>query len=352
MGNWRENVRSVVPYVPGEQPQFTDMIKLNTNENPYPPAPGVMQALQAFDGTRLRMYPDPNVTELQAALAEFYGVRPEQIFVGVGSDDVLAMSFLTFFNSEKPFFFPDITYSFYDVWADLLKIPYERKPLDPDFRIRTEDYEAENGGVVIANPNAPTGLLLAPEEMEQILSHNRDVVVIADEAYIDFGGTSALPLLQEYDNLLVVRTFSKSRALAGSRVGFAIGNPELIRCLWDARNSFNSYTMDAVTQKAAAAAVRDRAYFEETCRRIVRTREEAKKRLAALSFTFPDSKTNFLFIRHRELPAEKIFEALRARHIFVRHFNGERIHDYLRVTIGTDEQMEALYRALEEIEKE
>ena len=352
MGNWRENVRSVVPYVPGEQPQFTDMIKLNTNENPYPPAPGVMQALQAFDGTRLRMYPDPNVTELQAALAEFYGVRPEQIFVGVGSDDVLAMSFLTFFNSEKPVFFPDITYSFYDVWADLLKIPYERKPLDPDFRIRTEDYEAENGGVVIANPNAPTGLLLAPEEMEQILSHNRDVVVIADEAYIDFGGTSALPLLQEYDNLLVVRTFSKSRALAGSRVGFAIGNPELIRCLWDARNSFNSYTMDAVTQKAAAAAVRDRAYFEETCRRIVRTREEAKKRLAALSFTFPDSKTNFLFIRHRELPAEKIFEALRARHIFVRHFNGERIHDYLRVTIGTDEQMEALYRALEEIEKE
>ena len=272
MKNWEANVRRVTPYTPGE-PNQPDMIKLNTNENPYPPAPGVAEVLREMDTDAMRLYPDPTAGELVSAIAENYGLEKDQVFVGVGSDDVLAMSFLTFFNSDRPILFPDITYSFYDVWADLFRIPYERPALDEDFHIRKEDYFRENGGIVFPNPNAPTGVELPLSDVEEIVSRNRDVVVIVDEAYVDFGAQSALSLLKKYDNLLVVQTFSKSRSMAGMRIGFACGSPELIRYLNDAKYSFNSYTMDRTALAAGAAAVKDREYFEDTCNRIIETRE-------------------------------------------------------------------------------
>ena len=235
MSTWEENVRQVIPYTPGEQPNQPDMIKLNTNENPYPPAPGVEKALKKMDMDAMRLYPDPAAYDLVHAIAQMYSLKDEQVFVGVGSDDVLAMSFLTFFNSEKPVLFPDITYSFYDVWADLFKIPYERPALDENFHIKKEDYFRENGGVIFPNPNAPTGVEMQLEDVEEIIRHNQDVIVIVDEAYVDFGGKSALPLIEKYDNLLVVQTFSKSRSLAGMRIGFACGNEKLIKYLNDVK---------------------------------------------------------------------------------------------------------------------
>ena len=244
MSSWESYVRKVVPYVPGEQPQEQRMIKLNTNENPYPPAPGVIRALKEFDTDRLRLYPEPTCKVLVDAIAEYYGLKSSQVFVGVGSDDVLAMIFMTFFNSKTPVWFPDITYSFYDVWADMLRIPYEVKPLDENFQIVKEDYYGENGGVVFPNPNAPTGILMPLSEIEDIIQHNRNVIVVVDEAYIDFGGESALPLIEKYDNLLVVQTFSKSRSMAGMRIGYAMGNEKLIKYINDVKYSFNSYTMN------------------------------------------------------------------------------------------------------------
>ena len=307
---FEKNIRKVEPYVPGEQPQ-RKVIKLNTNENPYAPAPGVTKALEEMNTDRLRLYPDPTAAPLVNALADFYHVNPDQVFVGVGSDDVLSMCFLTFFNSEKPIFFPDITYSFYDVWADLFRIPYECKALDENFCIRKEDYFGENGGIIFPNPNAPTGVELPLSDIEEILLHNRDVIVIVDEAYVDFGAKSALELIEKYDNLLAVQTFSKSRSMAGMRIGFACGNPQLIRFLNDVKNSFNSYTMDRTTLATGVAAIQDKAYFTETCEKIIATREWAKKELAALGFTFPDSKTNFIFATHKSCLAKEIFEALR-----------------------------------------
>ena len=235
MSSWEEYVRTVEPYTPGEQPDRPDVIKLNTNENPYPPAPGVVAALKAFDTDRLRLYPEPTCKVLVDAIADYYGVKSSQVFTGVGSDDVLAMIFMTFFNSKKPILFPDITYSFYDVWANMLRIPFETRALDENFQIRKEDYYGENGGVIFPNPNAPTGVLMELSEGEDIVAHNRDVIVVVDEAYIDFGGVSALPLIEKYDNLLVVQTFSKSRSLAGMRIGFAIGNEKLIRYINDVK---------------------------------------------------------------------------------------------------------------------
>ena len=281
MSRWEENIRKVIPYTPGEQPNQPDMIKLNTNENPYPPAPGVEKALREMDTDTMRLYPDPTAGELVHAIAKNYGLKDEQVFVGVGSDDVLAMSFLTFFNSQKPVLFPDITYSFYDVWADLFRIPYERPALDENFHIRTEDYFRENGGIVFPNPNAPTGVEMPLEEVEDIIRHNPDVIVIVDEAYVDFGSQSALPLIEKYDNLLVVQTFSKSRSMAGMRIGFACGNEKLIRFLNDVKYSFNSYTMDRTAIAAGVAAVEDKAYFDETCNKIIETREWTKKELKA-----------------------------------------------------------------------
>lgn len=340
--NWEANVRKVVPYVAGEQPNKPNMIKLNTNECPYPPAPGVKKLAEKLNVDELRLYPDQNVTPLVDALADYYKVKPEQVFVGVGSDDVLAMAFLTFFNSDKPILFPDITYSFYDVWAELYRIPYETCALDENWRIKPEDYKRPNGGVIIANPNAPTGVYESPDTIEDIIKANRDVIVIVDEAYIDFGGESVLPLVDKYDNLLVVQTFSKSRAMAGLRIGFAIGNEKLIGYLNDAKFSFNSYTMNMPSQAMGVEAVKDDAYFKATTAKIIETRERAKKELAELGFSFPDSKTNFIFATHNRVPAEKIFKALREADIYVRHWNKPRINNHLRISVGTDKEMDCL----------
>lgn len=342
MGNWESYVRKVVPYVPGEQPNEPDMIKLNTNENPYPPAPGVVRALQEFDTDKLRLYPEPTCKVLVDAIAENYGIKPEQVFVGVGSDDVLAMIFMTFFNDKKPVLFPDITYSFYDVWADMLRIPYETKALDENFQIKKEDYYGENGGVIFPNPNAPTGILMPLSEIEDILAHNRDVIVVVDEAYIDFGGESALPLIEKYDNLLVVQTFSKSRSMAGMRIGYAMGDAKLIRYINDVKYSFNSYTMNQTALALGVEAIRDKAYFEETRKKIIATREWTKVELKKLGFSFGDSMSNFIFATHERVPATEIFAALREKNIYVRYFSKERINNYLRISIGTQAEMETL----------
>lgn len=343
MKPWEKNIRTVVPYVPGEQPQGRGLIKLNTNENPYPPAPGVLRALREMDGRLLRKYPDPAASALVEGLAEFYGLCSSQVFVGVGSDDVLAMAFMTFFNSGKPILFPDITYSFYPVWADLFQIPYKTPALDGEFRIRPADYYQENGGVVFPNPNAPTGIFLPLKQVEDILDHNQDVVVIVDEAYIDFGGVSARTLLDRYENLLVVGTFSKSRSMAGMRIGYAFGTPALIKAMENVKYSYNSYTMNLPSVLSGVEALKDKEYFYETVGKIVNTRERAKSRFKELGFKCPDSSANFLFITHEERKAEEILQALREKNIYVRHFNAPRISEYLRVTIGTDDEMEAVY---------
>ncbi len=343
MKAWEENIRRVDPYVPGEQPNKAGMIKLNTNENPYPPAPGVLEALKNFNTDSLKLYPDPTAKVLVTALAEAYGLTPEQIFVGVGSDDVLAMIYLTFFNSKKPILFPDITYSFYDVWADVFRVPYELIPLDENFRILTGDYKKENGGVIFPNPNAPTGVLMKLADIEEIVQANPDVIVVVDEAYIDFGGVSALPLIEKYENLIVVQTFSKSRSMAGMRIGYAMAQPKLIQYLNDVKYSFNSYTMNQTTLELGAKAVEDRAYFEKTRNQIIQTREWAKQELKELGFLFEDSMSNFIFATHPHVRAEVLFTALREQDIYVRHFKKpERISNYLRITIGTEQEMEAL----------
>ena len=339
MRQWEKHVRRVEPYVPGEQPRER-MIKLNTNENPYPPSPRVEKALRELRADTLRLYPDPEAALLTQAVGDYYGLPREQVFVGVGSDDVLAMAFLTFFNGQEPILFPDITYSFYDVWANLFRIPYEQ-PRE-DFTLDPEDYYRENGGVIFPNPNAPTGLGLELSAIRDILDHNRDVVVIVDEAYVDFGAQSALPLIEEYDNLLVVQTFSKSRSLAGMRIGCAMGSPRLIRYLNDVKYSFNSYTMDAATLAAGAAAISDREYFRETVEKIVKTREWTKDELRKLGFSFGDSQANFIFATHQSCPARELYEALRREHIYVRYFNKPRIDNYLRITVGTDQEMAVL----------
>lgn len=347
---WEENVRKVVPYVPGEQPQKKGIIKLNTNECPYPPSPMIEKKLKEMEYRDLRLYPAfPEKTSLAGELARYYNVDENQVFIGVGSDDVLSMAFLTFFNSDRPIFFPDITYSFYDVWADVYKIPYEVKMLDENFRIRKEDYRGENGGVVFPNPNAPTGCLMELDEIEEIICANRDVVVIVDEAYIDFGGTSCVGLLPKYDNLLIVQTFSKSRAMAGARIGYAIGNEKLIRYLNDVKYSVNSYTMNTMALEIGAEAVKDEAYFREIRGKIMATRKRTEKELAALGFTFQESCANFIFAAHERVAAKEIFDELKKHDIYVRHWNKARIDNYLRITIGTDEQMDALFTALKEI---
>ncbi len=347
---WEENVRKVVPYTPGEQPKEENVIKLNTNECPYPPAPGIVRKIEQLDVDKMRLYPAfPEQTDLAQELADYYHLSKDQIFIGVGSDDVLSMAFLTFFQSEKPILFPDITYSFYDVWAQVYRIPYETKALDENFRIRPEDYRQPNGGVIFPNPNAPTGIFMETEQVEEIIANNRDVVVIVDEAYIDFGGVSVLPLIEKYDNLLVVQTFSKSRAMAGMRIGYAMGNPKLIKYMNDVKYSVNSYTMNYAALQLGAESVKDVAYFKECCNKIVKTRNRAEQELTRLGFTFPKSSANFIFASHREVPAGEIFRKLKEKGIYVRHWDKDRIGNYLRITIGTDEQMETFYQALETI---
>ena len=338
MSTWRNNIRKVTPYTPGEQPKKENMIKLNTNENPYPPSPLVEAGLKDIEDWRL--YPDPNVTRLVHALAKYHGISDEQVFVGVGSDDVLAMSFLTFFNSDKPVLFPDITYSFYDVWAELYRIPYKTISLNEQFHLVEEDYKQENGGIIFPNPNAPTSILEPVSFVENIVRANPDSVVIVDEAYIDFGGETCLDLIHHYDNLLVVRTYSKSRSLAGLRVGYCMGNAELIQALNDVKQSYNSYTMNQAAITLGAVSLEDEDYFQEHVAKIIHTRTWVGEELKKLHFSFPDSSSNFLFITHESVKAKDIFEALREQDIYVRYFDKPRIDNYLRVTIGTDEQMQ------------
>lgn len=347
MKAWEKNIRRVVPYTPGEQPKLDNVIKLNTNENPYPPAPGVLN--KKCDLEKLRFYPDPAAKDLVDAIAAYHQIESNQVFVGVGSDDVLAMSFLTFFNGDKPIFFPDITYSFYDVWADLFKIPYERKALNDDFEIAASDYYVPNGGVIFPNPNAPTGLAVSLDFIKDILEHNQDVVVIIDEAYIDFGGESALSLLPRYENLLVVRTFSKSRSMAGLRIGYAMGDAALIKALNDVKYSYNSYTMNYPSIVLGVESIKDDAYFKETVSKVVETREWLKKELTRLGFSYPDSGSNFVFATHKEVQAKEIFEKARENHIYVRYFDLPRIDNYLRISIGTKEEMEIFVKFLEGI---
>ena len=348
MSSWKDNIRKVTPYTPGEQPKISDVIKLNTNECPYPPSPLVTEMIEKMDTERFRLYPDPEASLLVNELAEYYNVKPEQVFVGVGSDDVLGMAFLTCFNSEKPILFPDITYSFYDVWAELFKIPYKTVALDEQFKINPWDFNKENGGIIFPNPNAPTAIEMPLEQVEEVIKNNPDVVVIVDEAYVDFGGHTALSLIDKYDNLLVVQTFSKSRSLAGMRIGYAFGNPELIKYLNDVKYSFNSYTMDRTTIAAGVASMKDQAYFEECCNKIITTREWTKTELKKLGFSFQDSKANFIFATHESCPAKELFGALREKHIYVRYFPKDRIDNHLRITIGTDKEMKKLVEFLKE----
>ncbi len=361
--SWEDNVRRVTPYTAGEQPKGK-VIKLNTNEFPYAPSPMVATriydlAQDELDGSSsiLRKYPDMDATKLVNAIVSVYGdMYPEaglnfdRVFTGVGSDDVLSMAFMTYFDSDKPVLFPDITYSFYDVWAKLHRVPYRTEPLKDDFTFDINDYlYKENGGIIIPNPNAPTGIYEDPAIFEEIIRANPDSVVIVDEAYIDFGGSSVLPLIGKYDNLLVVQTFSKSRALAGLRIGVAFGNEKLIKYLKDIKFSFNSYTMNYPAIEIAAASVLDVDYWKETVDKVIKTREWTKDKLRELGFKFGDSKANFIFASHDKKPAGEIFEKLKEKDIYVRHWNKPRIDNYLRISIGTDEEMKKLADALKEI---
>lgn len=344
-----DKLRKIDPYVPGEQPKTASIIKLNANENPYPPAPGVAEVLRTFDTAKLAVYPDANAKALKTAVAERFGLRPAQVFLGNGSDDVLALAFQSFFCSGEPILYPDITYSFYPVWCDLFRIPYETMPLDEDFCVNVRDYDKPNGGIVLPNPNAPTGRGVSLDFLEDLLQHNQDCVVIIDEAYVDFGAQSAVPLLNKYENLLIVQTTSKSRSLAGMRIGYALGSETLISTLEAVKNSYNSYTMDAVALAVGEASIRDEAYFQDTCRKVAATRDRSADELRALGFTVLPSLTNFLFVTHPEKKAPDIFAALREKGIFIRYFKLPRIDNYLRITVGTDEQMDKLLAALKEI---
>ena len=352
MGNWMKNVREVEPYVPGEQPLKENIIKLNTNENPYPPAPEVMEAAIKLGETGedlLRKYPDPNASKLVQTLSAYHGVWPENVFVGVGSDDVLSVAFQTFFNGNKPLLFPDVTYSFYPVWAKLYGIKYQEVMVDAGFKIHSEDYDIPNTGIVIPNPNAPTGISIGLSDIENILEANLDSVVIIDEAYIDFGGQTAIPLIEKYDNLLVVRTFSKSRSLAGLRVGYAIGNEMLINAMNAVKFSINSYTMNAPAIQLGIASIKDDAYFKKSINQIKETRSYTVEHLKENNFMVLDSDANFVFARHVRHDAVKIFNELKKAKIYVRHFNSARINNYLRISIGTQEEMEKFFKELKGI---
>lgn len=349
MKAWEKNVRNVVPYVAGEQPQQADVVKLNTNENPYPPAPEVQEIVKDFECGVLRKYPDPDVSALCKELADYHKLDKNQVFVGVGSDDVISVAFLTFFASDTPILFPNITYAFYPVWAELYRIPYKTPELDESFKIKKEDYLVPNGGIVLANPNAPTSIMEPLPFIEDILKANPESVVIVDEAYIDFGGESALPLLDKYDNLLVIRTFSKSRSMAGMRIGYACGCKEAIAAMNSVKASINSYTMSHIAIATGVASVKNDEYFKESCAKVVATRERTLKTLREMGFEGADSKTNFVFMKHKTVSGNKIFTELKKRNIFVRHWDKPLISEYLRISIGTDAEMDKLFIALKEI---
>ena len=343
---WSPFVKDLVPYVPGEQPKLAKLVKLNTNENPYGPSPKAIAAMQAELNDSLRLYPDPNSDRLKQAVADYYGVSAAQVFVGNGSDEVLAHAFHGLFQHGKPLLFPDVTYSFYPVYCGLYGIPFETVALDEQFQIRVEDYARPNGGIIFPNPNAPTGCALGLAAIERLLQANPDTVVLVDEAYIDFGGETAISLVGRYPNLLVSQTLSKSRSLAGLRVGIAVGHPDLIEALERIKNSFNSYPLDRMAIAGAAAAFEDRAYFEQTCQQVIASREAVVAGLAALGFEVLPSKANFVFARHPGKDAAGLAAGLREQGVIVRHFKQARIAQFLRITIGTPEQNQALLEAL------
>ncbi|MCH2338713.1 histidinol-phosphate transaminase [Pseudomonas sp. NPDC047963] len=346
---WSPFVKALVPYVPGEQPKLTNLVKLNTNENPYGPSPKALAAMQAELNDNLRLYPDPNGERLKRAVADYYHVRPEQVFVGNGSDEVLAHVFHGLFQHGKPLLFPDVTYSFYPVYCGLYGIDYETIALDDHFQIDIADYARPNGGIIFPNPNAPTGCLLALEAIEQLLQANRDSVVVVDEAYIDFGGESAIALVDRYPNLLVTQTLSKSRSLAGLRVGLAVGHPDLIEALERIKNSFNSYPLDRIAIAGAAAAFEDRGYFEQTCQQVIASRDAVTLAMQALGFEVLPSAANFIFARHRQHDAAALAAGLREHGVIVRHFKMGRIDQFLRISVGAPEQNQALLDALKRI---
>lgn len=343
---WSPFVNDLVPYVPGEQPKLTKLVKLNTNENPYGPSPKAIDAMRAAVSDDLRLYPDPNSDVLKQAVASYYGVDANRVFLGNGSDEVLAHAYNAFFRQDKPLLFPDISYSFYPVYCGLYDVAYEAVPLDEQFQIRVEDYARPNGGIIFPNPNAPTGCLLALDAVEQILKSSPDSVVIVDEAYIDFGGETAISLVDRYPNLLVTQTLSKSRSLAGLRVGLAVGHPDLIEALERVKNSFNSYPLDRMAIVGAAAAFDDREYFEHTCQRVIASREALVEQLEGKGFEVLPSAANFIFARHPQHDAAGLAAKVREQGVIVRHFKQARIAQFLRITIGTPEQNQALVDAL------
>ncbi|MDO8932116.1 MAG: histidinol-phosphate transaminase [Rhodocyclaceae bacterium] len=346
---WSAVVRGLTPYVPGEQPKLANLVKLNTNENPYGPSPKALDAMRGEVADTLRLYPDPNADRLKEAIAGCCGVTAKEVFVGNGSDEVLAHAFLGLLKHERPILFPDITYSFYPVYCGLYDVAYETVPLDAGFAIRVGDYVRPNGGIIFPNPNAPTGSALPRADIERLLEANPDSVVVIDEAYVDFGAESAVPLVAKYPNLLVVQTLSKSRSLAGLRVGFAVGHPDLVEALERVKNSFNSYPLDRPAIAGATAAIADTEHFDQTRRAVIASRERLTQDLAQLGFEVLPSRANFVFARHPQRDGAELTKALRDRSIIVRHFRLPRIEQFLRITVGTDAQCATLAAALREI---
>jgi len=349
---WSPIVQTLTPYVPGEQPQMQRLVKLNTNESPYGPSPKALEAISSQNNDDLRLYPDPEGVALKKAIAKLHGLNPNQIFLGNGSDEVLAHVFAGLLKQSSPVYFPDITYSFYPVYCKLFGIDYQTIALGPDFEIDLTHYKTPNGGIIFPNPNAPTGRSIARAEIQKLLARNSDSVLIVDEAYVDYGTESCIPLLQGAhcpENLLVVHTLSKSRALAGLRVGFAVGHPTLIEGLERIKNSFNSYPLGRLAQAGAIAAIEDQAHLEATSTKVIQTREKLVSQLSAFGFETLPSTANFIFTRHPKHAGAKLYQALRDRGIIVRHFKSPRIEEFLRITIGTNEQSAELVSALQEI---
>ncbi|MBV0932003.1 histidinol-phosphate transaminase [Marinobacterium weihaiense] len=345
---WSPAIQSLVPYTPGEQPKVDGLIKLNTNENPYPPAPAVEAVLREFDTERLRLYPDPDCHALKQALADEAGLSRDQVFVGNGSDEVLALTFMALLRHEQPLLLPETTYSFYNVYIDLFNIDARHIPLTDDYRIDLDAYSSENGGIIFANPNAPTGVGLTLEQISDLLIRNTHSVVVVDEAYVDFGAESASQLVDRYPNLLVTQTFSKSRSLAGMRVGYAYGHPKLIEALERVKNSFNSYPLDMLAQQTAIAALQDRGYFQHCVQQVMDTREWTCEQLTSLGFEVLPSQTNFVFTSHSEVAAAELMQYLRDNRILVRHFTKPGIDNHLRITIGTPDEMTRLIECLKQ----
>ena len=338
--SWQDKLRQVEPYVAGEQPKINNMIKLNTNENPYGPCKQIKDILKEINIEKLKLYPNSDGEELRHALAKYHGLKDEQVFLGNGSDEVLALTFLTFFNGSDPVLFPNISYSFYPVYCDLYQMNYKEIILDQDFKMHVEDFKQPNSGIIFPNPNAPTGLLVSLDFIEEVLKSNPESIVVVDEAYIDFGGQSCVPLIHQYENLVVIQTFSKSRSFAGARLGVALGNKEAISHLYDVKNSFNSYPIDYITQQIGLVSVLNSQDMKEKCQKVIKTRARVTDELRLLGFDVLDSKTNFVFATHNEHNMKSLFEYLKTQKVFIRYFSLPRIENYVRITIGTDREMD------------